>query len=91
MCMCMYMRTYIYICIYIYIHAHCRHLTQFPRLNRAFKGISKEDKDVVLICYKTVRSNTLLLAFPMGPGGLGSSERLVGMISTYPGTSPTLR
>ena len=58
-----------------------------------FKGINKDSKDLFLMC--SVRNLVLkhrvgFWMFSEFLEGSGSSGRLVGMISTHPGTSQTL-
>jgi len=54
---------------------------------RPFKGINKEIEIVVSDFYRTFRVQKLwFFVFPEVLEGLGSSGRLVGTISTYPGT-----
>ena len=52
-----------------------------------FTGINKDIKGMLSIFHIRFRAQKLrFLAFSRGSGGLGSSGRLVGSISTYPGT-----
>ena len=87
-CTCVYI--YIYICIYYHIYGTAAVKTN--PLTGLFKGMCNGN---TFLCshyfsYENSGYETMGFAFPRGPAGLGSSGGLVGTISTYPGTSPTL-
>ena len=54
-----------------------------------FKGINKVIRIFVLFLKRVVPNIFEFLRFPRVLEGLESSGRLVGFVSTYPGTSPT--